>query len=556
MALTQVVRETCPTCGKIAVETSRLGIGKTRIIRLACGHIKPEAMLDGAPPTIYSGIISDDGKTLREYQIEGVKFGERANGSFLLADEQGLGKTVQISALLKLHREKLLPAVLVVPTSVKLQWMWELRRWCGTGPEYLTQVIKSGKEKAMPGFQIYIVTFDMLKNLDMFEYVPDIRTIIVDECQRIKNHLSARAKAVQRIGSKCEQRIGMSGTPIKNNAGEFFTILNLVAPRRFASYQQYLDRYCDTYDSGFGTKVGGLKDVDRFHEDTKDIILRRVKAEVMPDLPALDRKFYHVELDPKLNKAYAAALKELDDLIYSEMSEFDRGSQTIAIMGRLRHITGISKVEECLNFTTEFLLSTDDTEVPVTNQVKEVVNGAIITRHEQAGIQKVPRKLTIFTHHQDVMDLLAQKITEYTSDGGMNPPLVLHSGLGADARQALVERFKLPGNRVMIASTLAAGEGLNLQFCSDAVMLERQWNPPNEEQAEARFHRFGQTNAVTITYMIASGTIDEYFTELVEVKRGIIASALDKREITWEQQSLMKELAEMLVSRGRERWKL
>ena len=108
----------------------------------------------------------------------------------------------------------------------------------------------------------------------------------------------------------------------------------------------------------------------------------------------------------------------------------------------------------------------------------------------------------------------------------------------------------------MIASTLAAGEGLNLQFCSDAVILERQWNPANEQQVEGRFHRFGQLNNVSITYMLASGTIDEYFTELVEIKRAIVAATLDNKEIAWNQQSLMRELAEVLVTRGKKAWSL
>src|SRR5574338_1598847 len=126
--------------------------------------------------------------------------------------------------------------------------MWEIDRICVAGnPEnkvkYLTQVIQSGKEKAMPGFQIYIVTFDMLKKEDMFDYVADqIKTIVIDECQRIKNHLSDRAKAVQRMAKKTTYRIPMSGTPIKNNAGEYFTVLNLVSPAKFPQYQRFLDQ--------------------------------------------------------------------------------------------------------------------------------------------------------------------------------------------------------------------------------------------------------------------------------------------------------------------------
>lgn len=532
MALTSILKEECPECGKIAVEKSRYKFGSSTMITLACGHnIAKDSIKESG--TTYESIKSADGYSLLQYQIDCIKFMEEADANCIVADEQGLGKTVQVSSLLRLHPDDLLPAILVVPTTVKPQWMWEIRRWCMPNKskeeqrQFLTQVIQSGKEKALPGFQLYIVTFDMLKKADMFSLVPDIKTIIIDECQRIKNHLSDRAKAVQQIVEEkgIKHVIPMSGTPIKNNAGEYFTVLNLVDRRRFPQYQRYLDTYCDSYWNGFSNKVGGLKDAARFHEDTKDIVIRRTKSEVLKDLPSLDRRFYHVELDRRMNKAYAAALDELDEALYSDVGEFERNQVMIAIMAKLRHITGISKVDQCVDFTTEFLLSTD-------------------------------RKLTIFVHHQDVHELLVRKLTAWCEEGGFDKPLSLTSSLSSDARQAVVMKFKDTGARILIASTLAAGEGLNLQFCSDAIMLERQWNPANEEQGEGRFHRFGQVNAVTITYMISSGTIDEYFTELVETKRAIVASALDNKEVAWDQSSLMKDLAMILTSKGRERWTL
>jgi Superfamily II DNA/RNA helicases, SNF2 family len=406
--------------------------------------------------------------------------------------------------------------------------MHELRRIVDTPERKMKiQVIQSGKEMAVPGFDIYVVTFDMLKNDKLFSLLEDgaLKTIIIDECQRIKNHLSDRAKAVQRIARNTEHIIAMSGTPIKNNAGEYFTVLNLVKPTLFPHYQRYIDNYCDAYSNGWGQKIGGLKNVERFHEDTKDIIIRRTKADVLPDLPSIDRKFHHVELDKKLNKAYAAALQELDEMLYSDESEFEKATNTIAIMSKMRHITGISKVAECIDFTNEFLLSTE-------------------------------RKLVIFPHHQDVMEMIRSQLSSWCQDGGYKEPLTLHSGLDGNARSNLVEKFKNEDHRVLIASTLAAGEGLNLQFCSDAIILERQWNPANESQAEARFHRFGQLNNVSITYMIASGTIDEYFTQLVEQKRAISAQVLDGQEMQWQQNSLMKELAEILVTSGRKQWSL
>lgn len=532
MALSEILKIQCKVCQKAVQEVSRTKLGKSTIIKLSCGHMNSYAATE-LEKSVYDSIVFRDGGKPYPYQIEAVKFAERANFNLIIADEQGVGKTIELLSLFKLYFEKLLPAVLTVPSSVKYQWLFEIERILianDTSEEnrrrFLTQVINSSKEIALPGFGIYIVTYDILKNEKMFSLIPEIKTIVLDECQRVKNHLSERAKAVQKIAKRAEYKIPMSGTPIKNNAGEYFTILNLVAPGKFPSYQTYLDDYCDFYNNGWGNKVGGLRDPERFHEDTQDIIIRRVKKDVLPDLPDKVRKFLHVELDPKLNKAYAAALRELDDLFYSDdYNSFSSGAAKIAIMTKMRYITGISKVEQCIDHVTEFLLSTD-------------------------------RQITVFSHHQDVMDKLIMELSKWCKDGGFAEPFKLHSGLNGEERSKLVQRFRDGESRILIASTLASGEGINLQFCSDAVMLERQWNPANEEQAEDRFHRFGQANKVSVTYMIASGTIDEYFTELVESKRAIVASTMDNKSIDWQESSLMNELAEILLTKGRERWKL
>lgn len=525
MALSQIIKETCPKCGKVAIEVSRSQLFTSKMIKLACGHVVAEGSLIGSEFD-YSSIVSSDGKSLRPYQIEGIKFIERGDARVILADEQGLGKMIQTLAVIKLHREKLTPALIVCPTSIKAQWLDQIVRWCGM-EGFATQIIMSGKDIALPGFNVYITTYDILKKEPIWALLDDISFLVLDECQKIKNHLSDRAKAVQRIvkDKNIKHILPTSGTPIKNHAGEYYTVLNLVKPQIYNNYDKFIREECDSYENGWGYKIGGLRDTEGFREKTKDFILRRTKAEVLSDLPEKSRNFHHVDLDRKFNKAYAAALDELEEVLYGEESEFAKSSATIAIMSKLRHITGISKVTEVVEFATDFLLSTE-------------------------------RKLVIFVHHIDVGHLIIEKLNAWCLDGGYDRPLALHSGLNGEQRAALVKQFKDSNSRIMVASTLAAGEGLNLQFCSDAVILERQWNPANEEQAEDRFHRFGQENKVSITYMIASGTIDEYFTELVEAKRAIVAGALDGKEIKWDEASLMKELATVLVTKGRKKWSL
>lgn len=516
MPLSLILKKKCTTCGKDAIEKSSSSIGKYSLITLECGHITTSKSLNSSQQEI----TSSDGRSLMPYQLDGVKFAEAANARCLIADQQGLGKTVQAAVLLKLHLEDLAPCVIVTKARVKLQMVREMMRWTTSKK---VQAIFTSKEIAIPGFDIIVTTYDMLKNPAVFESVK-IKSLILDECQQIKNHLSGRAKAVQELvkSHEIEHIVGLSGTPIKNNAGEYFTILNLLDPMRFPQYQRYLDKYCDLFNNGWGNKVGGLKNPEQFHADTKHIIIRRTKEEVLPDLPAKQRTFEHVELDRKLNKAYAAALQELDDLMYSDDIEAsERSSMQIAIMTKLRKITGISKVPDCVDFVIDFLESSTE-------------------------------KITIFAHHHSTVDLLQAQLNQYLQLNSLSPCLMLTAG----SPEGIDLKFRDSDARVMIASTLAAGEGLNLQFCSNAIMLERQWNPANEEQAEDRHHRYGQENPVLITYMIASGTIDEFFTELVEQKRAIVASTMDGKSIVWNQSSLMNELSVLLTTQGKKKWKM
>jgi SWI/SNF-related matrix-associated actin-dependent regulator 1 of chromatin subfamily A len=193
----------------------------------------------------------------------------------------------------------------------------------------------------------------------------------------------------------------------------------------------------------------------------------------------------------------------------------------------MRHITGLSKVPAVAEQIQEFLTSQPD------------------------------EKITIFTHHLDVMELLAAECQPFLNEMALHKALKINGSTSGDDRFRIANQFREdPNSRVLIGATLAMGEGLNLQFCANCIMMEREWNPANEEQAESRHHRYGQTKPVTANYAICSETIDEYFTELVEQKRAIVSSALDNKEYVWDQNSLMADLAMVLVTRGKKAWKL
>jgi SNF2 family DNA or RNA helicase len=197
-------------------------------------------------------------------------------------------------------------------------------------------------------------------------------------------------------------------------------------------------------------------------------------------------------------------------------------------MQKMRHITGLAKIDPCVEYIEEFLEEHDE------------------------------EKITIFAHHKDVIENLKLRLDALLSKAGMEECAVINAEVKAENRVKVLEEMKAnPKRRVLLASTLAAGEGLNMQFMSNCIILERQWNPANEEQAEARFPRPGSTaDQINAIYMLAAGTIDDMLTEIVERKRAIMRQVLDGKNEKWDESSLMQELMNEIVSKGKSKWRL
>ena len=196
-------------------------------------------------------------------------------------------------------------------------------------------------------------------------------------------------------------------------------------------------------------------------------------------------------------------------------------------LSKMRHITGLAKVDETVAKAEEFLLSTE-------------------------------RKLVIFHHHIDVGDMIEARLIQTCKDGGYDwKPLRLKGGMGM-ALDEVKNAFLNTSCRILIASTLAAGEGLNLQPVSDAIQVERQWNSVNEEQAERRFSRPGATaDSINIDYLIAISTVDDHLTAIIEHKRKIVKEAVTgivSEDLS--QNAVLSELADALVRAGKPKWRL
>jgi len=544
-----ILQTKCEFCGKLAVEQSRETFDNEIWVSLECGHTLIHAAL--APDKI--DIVSSDGRSLFPFQKETITFMEDADCNGMVLHEQGLGKTVIACALLKRNKD-LLPALIVVKSGLRSQWFAELIRWAGMG----AQVITSSKEiPYFDYFDVVIVSVDTLRLLrpdvkvvsdwDVMKaemsgrkapkkdrpiiWTDDIcarfKCIIVDESQKIKNPGASRTQALRKIvssannGSKARV-ICMSGTNIEKHAGEFFVTLNLTRPELFPHQSTFQVQHCEI--NPMSGKIMGLRNPTRFKELTKDFIIRYKREDVLPDLPKVFRQFRLAEIEGGELDAYIKIVQEFQEAMEAETPMLP--TDILGYLSKMRHITGIAKVNAALEFIEEFLLESE-------------------------------RKLVVFLHHQMAGTILMKKLDQLCKDGAFAPPLQLHSALNMEQRVAMVEEFKEPKNRLMVASTMVAGEGLNLQFCSDCLIMERQWNPSAEEQAEGRFPRPGSTaDKINAHYLIAAGTIDDFLTDIVESKRRNMSQTLDGVEIQWDEGSLIMELVKVLQTKGLKKWKI
>jgi len=574
------LQDKCPECGKVAIEkfaietVDREG-NQVKLITLECFHIIKKIIPKATPfetfmtnrwkPEIAACFHKfpsrEEAKAehipsnrcrvcgefkLYNFQVVGARAAEAGlamQKGFGIFDDMGLGKTPQSIAVTYYGKYK--HTMVVTKSAIKFQWFKAFITWCG--PEYMAQIISTSRDFLFPNMKVYIIPYDLLRRFPREKlHALNIDLVILDEVQQIKNPDSSRTQEVRKLVSAnadCKV-LELSGTPWKNRGSEFFPALNLIDPIKFYSYQHYLDTWVDYFWEGAKRKMGGIKNIKKFKEYVENLIIRREYNEVMDEFPEVNRMKLNVQLDELEQSTYDDSVSDFVEW-YNEYvigGEEDKisGIEILAKMSRMRHITGLAKIPATLSFIESYVEDTD-------------------------------RKLVVFVHHKDVGELMTSALQN--TDKASNPdwyelaqtlkdegiPVFQYTSkhTGRPEGYDLQEKFNNTKRCIMIASTLACGEGLNLQTCADSILHERQWNPQNEDQATpGRFRRIGQlSNQINITCPEAEGTIDEHLDVIVEGKRINYHLAMNKGEATqvWNEGAFAKELAEMIVKKHREK---
>jgi len=516
----------CPKCKtqRKVVEESISTILKGTTLRFSCGHVLFKQFKTEQAPKARDSVWNK----LYPFQKDGVEFIESSKYRCLIGDEMGLGKTVQALAAIRYNRDETLPCLYIVRSNVKYQWQIQILEWCKLDNEPLAnivQVIERGTDTILPITNHLIISMDMLGKFyeQILAWKP--KMLIVDESQNFKTPTSGRTESLLKLVQygNINKILCLSGTPILNRASEFFTTLNLIAPIDWPSRNGFIYRWCG--ENRAGSNYGGIFPWKReeFFNKINNYVIRREKREVMKDLPEFRRNYEWVKIeDEAIRKAYNSQLKQLDKALNQiealKKSAFESNSTILGYLTKLRQIAALSKIPWIVEYADSFLTLEEG------------------------------KKLIVGIHHEIISDTLLRAMSH-------RKPVLISGKDNSKTKHEKKEKFvNDPSCRLLIGSVLAMGEGLDgLQLsCSDMLLVERQWNLAKEKQFEARLDRHGQKEPATSTLLLAKGTVDEYFTEMVIEKEGYVLSAVKKGEIEGELEKMAsslnyKELAEKCV---------
>lgn len=438
---------------------------------------------------------------LYKFQRKGVKALWQKRGRVILADEPGLGKTCQAIAWLRMAHEAkrdILPCIVVVPASLKLNWQREFKMWWPAA----TPTIINGRPNGstIPETGIIIINYDILA--DWLPKLASTKTVILDEAHYAKNTKAKRTAACIKLCKNAKHVIACTGTPIVNRPMEFYVPIRLVKPGMFPSRHQFGIRYCSAHNNGWGWDYSGSSNQAELHDLlTSTIMVRRRKIDVLKDLPSKRRAVVPIEVDLKeYNKANKDFLLWLAGQDKEKAARAAR-AETLSKIEALKQLAVKAKLDACCEWLDNLLDSGE--------------------------------KAVIFCTHQSTVDALMARYK--------GKAVRLTGSDSQTARQVAVDAFQKDDRvRLFVGNLKAAGVGITLTAASNVVFMELGWTPGDHSQAEDRCHRIGQQDSVTAWYLLAEGTIETSIASLISKKQKVLDAVLDGQETQTE--DLLSEL--------------
>ena len=425
---------------------------------------------------------------LRPYQEEGYQWLTRLAACGLgscLADDMGLGKTVQVIALL-LARAADGASLVVAPTSVAGNWRGEIRRFAPTLNPIVAGEGDDGGWLQAGAHDVVIVSYGLLVSRSAKFLSREWNGVVLDEAQAVKNAETERAKAVKKLAAKF--RVAATGTPVENRLTDLWSVFDFLNPGLLGTADDFAEKFTDD-----GRATPALKNLVR------PLILRRLKREVLDDLPEKTEITLSVPLDGEERAGYEACRVAALETLENGGKE-NRISILAELMRLRRYCCHPSLV------------------------LPEVASGAKLEALMELlrDLKGANHRVLVFSQFTDFLAIVEARVRQegltYQYLDGTTPP---------QERERRVAAFQRGEGDLFLMSLKAGGTGLNLTAANYVVLLDPWWNPAVEDQAADRAHRIGQRNPVTVYRLIAADTVEERVLELHREKKELARDVLD-----------------------------
>lgn len=457
--------------------------------------------------------------TLRSYQIDGINWLNRLRAMHLngiLADDMGLGKTLQaIVAVTQNHEEGAQGISLIVcPTSLVHNWKEEFSKFNPNLKVLPVDGSPMQRKKLLNDvdkYDVVITSYSLMqKDIDIYKAI-SFSYVILDEAQHIKNRGTRNAKSVKMI--QAFHRLILTGTPIENSLDELWSLFDFLMPGLLSTYDRFVEKYIRN------PAPIQQRNMEVLRKKLSPFILRRMKSDVLTELPPVSEMVYYCDLSEtqkELYRSYAeSAREELSQLVRKEGFEKVQ-IHVLATLTRLKQICCHPAI-----FAKEKAEKGDSAKY---DMLMELLHTLMEGKHKTVIFSQYTRMLNIIRE-----DLLLQGIQFEYLDGTTKN------------RLGIVKKFNEDDNiPVFLVSLKAGGSGLNLVGANAVIHADLWWNPAVENQATDRVHRIGQKNPVSSYKLITLNTIEEKILELQNRKKGLVKQVVSCDEeaiakLTWEE---------------------
>lgn len=481
-------------------------------LRLLLEHLRNPDHLDFPVPSGLESVLRD----YQKYGYQWMKTLARYRFGGILADDMGLGKTVQSIAFILSEisniRSSGHPALVVAPSSLMYNWLAEIEKFAPELKAIVVDGIKQDRKqllKSLTGLgqhekgerrtatadiqtaklDVVITSYPLLR-MDIAEYAAQaFHTVIYDEAQFFKNDTTLTAKAVKAI--RADYRFALTGTPVENRLDDLWSIYDTVFPDLLPGKKEF----ADLTGEAVATRI-------------RPFLLRRLKTDVLTELPEKIETTQSSELLPEQKKLYAAYLAKLRHESLKHLNE--KGFHN----SRIRILAGLTRLRQLCCHPALFVEGYDGDSAKL-RQLLEMVEES-----RASG-----RRMLIFSQFTEMLGMIGRELTD--SDF---PFFYLDGSTPPAERLSLCSRFNDGERDLFLISLKAGGTGLNLTGADTVILYDLWWNPAVEQQAADRAHRIGQKKTVQVIRLVARGTVEEKVIELQNKKKHLIDEVIHAGE--------------------------